>query len=123
MCYRVAWLAAAAASQRPVPLRPTMLTAILSSLCVVAAPLPSSRISLVPTVLLKNAAEPGTKMPATGLGTGCAIGGCKVAAPQPYASLNMSKQWISIGGRRFDGADSYGVVSCTTLFSTSSPAG
>lgn len=86
-----------------------MLTAILSSLCVVAAPLPSSRISLVPTVLLKNAAEPGIKMPATGLGTGCAIGGCNWGAPKPFASLNMSKQWLSIGGRRFDGADSYGI--------------
>ena len=63
----------------------------------------------VPTVLLHNAATPGMQMPATGMGTGCAIGGCNWAKPQPYASLNMSKQWLSIGGRRFDGADSYGI--------------
>jgi hypothetical protein len=63
----------------------------------------------VPTVLLANAAAPGMAMPATGMGTGCAIGGCNWAAPKPFASLDMSKQWLSIGGRRFDGADSYGV--------------
>ena len=25
------------------------------------------------------------------------------------AAYNMSLQWLSIGGRRFDGADSYGI--------------
>jgi 2,5-diketo-D-gluconate reductase A len=64
---------------------------------------------VVPGVVLKNAADTGMVFPATGLGTGCAIGGCNVAAPQPDASLNMSKQWLRIGGRRFDGADSYGI--------------
>jgi diketogulonate reductase-like aldo/keto reductase len=71
-----------------------------------AAPAPPSP---VPTVALFNAAAPGLRMPATGMGTGCAIGGCSFAAPQPFASLNMSKQWLAIGGRRFDGADSYGI--------------
>ena len=28
----------------------------------------------VPSILLSNAAKPGTRMPATGMGTGCAIG-------------------------------------------------
>ena len=64
---------------------------------------------VVPTIELRNAADPGVRMPATGLGTGCAIGGCNVAAPKPFASFNMSAQWLRIGGRRFDGADSYGI--------------
>lgn len=64
---------------------------------------------VVPTVRLANAAKSGLVMPATGMGTGCAIGGCNWGDPQPFASLNMSKQWLRIGGRRFDGADSYGI--------------
>jgi hypothetical protein len=65
--------------------------------------------SLPPSVELKNAAQPGTFYPAVGMGTGCAIGGCTPGAPQPMASLNMSLQWLALGGRRFDGADSYGI--------------
>eukprot|EP01050_Picozoa_sp_SAG11_P001370 SAG11_NODE_58_length_19205_cov_30.697315_18_plen_260_part_00 len=69
----------------------------------------SAAVSTVPTVLLANAADPGVEMPATGMGTGCAIGGCNWADPKPLASYNMSLQWLKIGGRRFDGADSYGI--------------
>jgi diketogulonate reductase-like aldo/keto reductase len=60
-------------------------------------------------VELKNAAQPNTMYPAVGMGTGCNIGGCNAAAPQPMAALNMSLLWLSLGGRRFDGADSYGI--------------
>ena len=81
------------------------LSTLAATLALTAAAPPTA----VPTVSLSNAAAPGMRMPATGMGTGCAIGGCKFAAPQPFASLNMSKQWLSIGGRRFDSADSYGV--------------
>ena len=80
-----------------------MVGALLLSLSALAAP-PAA----VPTVKLQGAAS-NTEMPATGMGTGCAIGGCNWGAPKPFASLNMSKQWLSIGGRRFDGADSYGI--------------
>jgi diketogulonate reductase-like aldo/keto reductase len=37
------------------------------------------------------------------------LGGCNAAAPKPMNSLNMSLQWLQLGGRRFDGADSYGI--------------
>lgn len=64
-----------------------------------------------PSVLLENAAAPGVYMPATGLGTGCAVGGCHWN--QPGANMrayNMTKQWFALGGRRVDDADSYGLA-------------
>ena len=79
--------------------------AVLGAALAAAAAAPPT----VPSVLLANAADEGVRMPATGMGTGCAIGGCNWGAPQPMASYNMSRQWLAIGGRRFDGADSYGI--------------
>lgn len=63
----------------------------------------------VPSILLQNAADPGVWMPHAGLGTGCNIGGCHIAPGSDMLSYNMSLQWLRIGGRRFDGADSYGI--------------
>ena len=70
---------------------------------------PFAATSLAPSVILQNAADKGVHMPLIGLGTGCAIGGCDAKHPQPLASYNMSRQWLSLGGRRFDSADSYGI--------------
>ena len=62
-----------------------------------------------PAVQLQNAATKGSlPMPVTGLGTGCAIGGCKIGPGSDMVAYNMSLQWLKIGGRRFDAADSYG---------------
>jgi diketogulonate reductase-like aldo/keto reductase len=60
-----------------------------------------------PFIVLKNAADPGTRMSASGLGT--SLEGCynaSASARQP--SLNASLIWLKVGGRRFDGAISYG---------------
>ena len=76
---------------------------MLSSLALVTA---LSPLSPSPSVLLQNAADAGVRMPLVGMGTGCAIGGCDPAHPQPMASYNMSRQWLRLGGRRFDSADS-----------------
>jgi hypothetical protein len=64
----------------------------------------SLSVAAVPTVLLQNSADLDVRMPVTGLGTGCDIGGCNTASPRPFASLAMSKQWLELGGRRFDAA-------------------
>eukprot|EP00035_Acanthoeca_spectabilis_P033361 m.23256 g.23256 ORF g.23256 m.23256 type:complete len:209 (+) comp5921_c0_seq1:13-639(+) len=61
-----------------------------------------------PSVTLRNTADPGVVMPAAGLGTGCAIGGCKISPGSDMVAYNMSLTWLGMGGRRIDGADSYG---------------
>ena len=43
----------------------------------------------VPTVTLRNAANPGVAMPVTGLGTGCAIGGCNIGPGSDMVAFNM----------------------------------
>ena len=63
--------------------------------------------SAAPDVLLKNAADSDVYMPVAGLGTGCNIGGCD--GQHPMNALNMSLSWFQLGGRRVDGADSYGI--------------
>ena len=63
-----------------------------------------------PSIRLRNAAAPGVLMPATGLGTGCKIGGCTWTTPgADMRAYDMTKQWLGIGGRRIDDADSYGL--------------
>jgi 2,5-diketo-D-gluconate reductase A len=59
-----------------------------------------------PAVELFNAALPGTRMPAAGLGTDFRF--CENASSSGNASYGPSLQWLRLGGRRFDGALSYG---------------
>jgi diketogulonate reductase-like aldo/keto reductase len=59
-----------------------------------------------PSLPLYNAAQPGMTMSASGLGTGGP--GCYNASADGKASLNASLTWLALGGRRFDGAISYG---------------
>lgn len=51
-------------------------------------------------------------MPASGLGTGCQIGGCSWPLPElaQAAAANMTSSFLSLGGRRIDDADSYGLA-------------
>ena len=62
--------------------------------------------TIPPSVPLSNAAQPGMAMSAAGLGTGGP--GCYNASSDGMASLNASLSWLALGGRRFDGAISYG---------------
>jgi diketogulonate reductase-like aldo/keto reductase len=71
---------------------------------VVFSPAPASQ----PRIRLTNAADDNVLMPVTGLGTGCAIGGCTVRPGSDQVAYNMSRQWFKLGGRRIDAADSYG---------------
>ena len=85
-------------------LRSSLLAVFASSILVLARSATgvsgsAALAAAVPTIKLKNAAQPGMEMPATGLGTGCAIGGCNWGAPKPMASLAMAELWLSIGGR------------------------
>ena len=59
-----------------------------------------------PSVVLRNAAAPGTIMPAAGLGTDFDF--CENASASGNQSFAPSLQWLQLGGRRFDGALSYG---------------
>ena len=65
----------------------------------------------VPSVTLKNAAKPGTKMPITGIGTG---GYNRHPSEGPGEVWNDTvseeavKKWLLLGGRRIDGAVEYG---------------
>eukprot|EP00040_Diaphanoeca_grandis_P036084 m.228953 g.228953 ORF g.228953 m.228953 type:complete len:350 (+) comp33548_c18_seq1:14-1063(+) len=70
---------------------------------------PTAGTPNVPAIMLQNTANPGVMMPFAGLGTGCKIGGCTVHPGSNMLAYNMSLQWLAIGGRRFDGADSYGI--------------
>jgi diketogulonate reductase-like aldo/keto reductase len=60
----------------------------------------------VPSVTLHNAAAPGLRMPVAGLGTDLAA--CENASASGNQSFHASQQWLALGGRRFDGALSYG---------------
>jgi diketogulonate reductase-like aldo/keto reductase len=90
----------------------TKLFAATATLAVCAA------IPSVPGIVLKNAAMPGTVMPAIGLGTGAynsnpavgyggypecwsTNGGCGAFVTQAVTT------WLSVGGRRIDSANSY----------------
>eukprot|EP00039_Didymoeca_costata_P030638 m.30672 g.30672 ORF g.30672 m.30672 type:complete len:349 (-) comp8226_c0_seq1:25-1071(-) len=70
--------------------------------------IPSETIATSPGVFLKNTAKPNVYMPAAGLGTGCKIGGCQISPGSDMVSYNMTLSWLKMGGRRIDGADSYG---------------
>lgn len=61
----------------------------------------------MPSVALRNAAS-HVIMPVTGMGTGCNVGGCNIGPGSDMVAYNMSLQWLQLGGRRFDAADSYG---------------
>lgn len=83
-------------------------------------------LTAVPSILLKNAASPGLKIPAIGLGTAgygndpsVGYGGY----PECWKEYDLAQKktigcgkfttraigdWISIGGRRIDGANNYG---------------
>lgn len=66
-------------------------------------------------VRLMNAADPDVLMPAAGLGTGCQIGGCRwndaVAKSKAWSVAEaMTRRFLSLGGRRIDDADSYGIA-------------
>jgi diketogulonate reductase-like aldo/keto reductase len=67
---------------------------------------------LAPPFTLSNTALPGMSMPASGLGTGCAIGGCSWPLNEQTfeAAENMSLSFFALGGRRIDDADSYGLA-------------
>ena len=59
-----------------------------------------------PRVLLQNAADPDVYMPVAGLGTDFAS--CENASASGNQSFAPALQWLQLGGRRFDGALSYG---------------
>ncbi len=59
-----------------------------------------------PFVVLRNAAEPDTFMPVAGLGTDFSF--CENATASGNQSFAPALQWLQLGGRRFDGALSYG---------------
>lgn len=64
--------------------------------------------SVVPplSVPLGNAAAPGMRMPVAGLGTDFSF--CENATADGNQSFAPSLMWLRLGGRRFDGALSYG---------------
>jgi len=59
-----------------------------------------------PSVELFNAAAQGTLMPVAGLGTDFSF--CENASASGNQSFGPSLLWLQLGGRRFDGALSYG---------------
>lgn len=59
-----------------------------------------------PSVVLRNAAAPGTVMPVAGLGTDFDF--CENATASGNQSFDAALLWLQLGGRRFDGALSYG---------------
>ena len=66
----------------------------------------SFAMAVGPSAPLYNAAAPGMRMSASGLGTGGQ--GCYNATGDGLGSFNASLSWLQLGGRRFDGAISYG---------------
>jgi diketogulonate reductase-like aldo/keto reductase len=68
--------------------------------------------TLAPPFALGNAALPDVSMPASGLGTGCAPGGCSWPLKEEVFEVaeNMSLSFFALGGRRIDDADSYGLA-------------
>ena len=66
----------------------------------------------VPTVTLRNAAKPGTKMPVTGIGTGGYIHDPHSGQPGEIWTDDVAEkavgEWLSLGGRRIDTALDYG---------------
>ena len=83
---------------------------VLGHVSIRGAPLSASASSalrvLTTRVPLANAALPGTLMPVAGLGTDFSF--CENATASGNASFAPSLQWLRLGGRRFDGALSYG---------------
>ena len=77
----------------------------------VFGPIALSSMYLPADVLLNNTAQPGVYFPANGLGTGCAVGGCNAATrgKAQQVAEQMTAQWLRLGGRRIDSADSYGI--------------
>lgn len=64
----------------------------------------------VPTVTLQNAAAPGTKMPAIGIGTGAYVYEPRTAPGEIWTEDVAEKaigQWLDMGGRRIDASLSY----------------
>lgn len=101
---------------------------VIAVACIIVG---AAGVSTVPSVLLKNAAQPGTFMPATGAGSGGYTGnssipygtypecfnGCadaECSSPNPpsflgcgeYVDASMAT-WIQLGGRRLDNSNSY----------------
>lgn len=66
----------------------------------------------VPTVTLRNAAKPGTRMPVTGIGTGGYIHDPHSTQPGEVWTDDVAEkavgQWLSLGGKRIDTAYDYG---------------
>lgn len=90
---------------------------LLSCILFVADSVVTSASSSVPLVPLFNAAVPGQMMPGIGLGTGGygtthnsynAYPECwmEIAGCSNY-TIEATKTWIQLGGRRLDAADSY----------------
>tara|TARA_B110001452_G_scaffold89748_1_gene73683 strand:- start:339 stop:1361 length:1023 start_codon:yes stop_codon:yes gene_type:complete len=61
---------------------------------------------MIASVLLRNAAAPDSRMPVAGLGTDFSF--CENASASGNQSFAPSLSWLQLGGRRFDGALSYG---------------
>ena len=87
-------------------------SAALGAAAALAAPPPA-----VPSVLLRNAAAPGTSMPYIGLGTGGYGSAHNAYGAYPECwmeivgcgnyTVEAVKTWLALGGRRLDAADSY----------------
>ena len=65
-----------------------------------------------PSVTLKNAAQPGTKMPVTGIGTWGYVHQPGTGIPgevwNDTVAEKAMKEWLALGGRRIDGSLGYG---------------
>lgn len=68
-------------------------------------------VAEMPTVTLMNAAQPGTKMPVSGIGTGGYVFEPRTQPGEIWNDDVAEKavgEWLKLGGRRIDGAYSYG---------------
>ena len=74
--------------------------------------LPVCLMADAPSVMLMNAAKPGTKMPVTGIGTGGYNHQPGTGRPGEVWNDTVAekaiKEWITLGGHRIDGAVDYG---------------
>ena len=65
----------------------------------------------VPSVTLKNAAKPGTRMPVAGIGTWAYVHSPSQGPGEMWndsVAEKAVKEWLMLGGRRIDGAITYG---------------
>ena len=89
-----------------------MIAEVLLTTSIVVFQFPVHTIADEPSVLLKNAAKPGMKMPVAGIGTWGYVHEPGTSIPGEVWNDTVAekaiKEWLALGGRRIDGALGYG---------------